>query len=102
MPGQLTKAQLRQIKQEAKRLLADEDVTHNRELHRQILASWREQRPAMWQRLQKERAAEPLAVVLQERMWVQMEALIDAGVQMNEARNQAERDHLMLGEESED
>ena len=40
--------------------------------------------------------ADPLAKVLQARMWLRQEELMRGGMPVTDAREQAEREHLML------
>jgi hypothetical protein len=90
-----------QIQQEYKDLLANEDVIHNQVLHQRILTAWRLQSPAMWSRLQAANLTEALAYVVQQRMWTEEEQLMAAGLPFTDAREQAEREHLMLEPEAE-
>lgn len=92
----LSPAEIKRIRLEYMRLRADEDVLHNRDLHRRILETWRRDSPKMWARLSQLKLAEPLAYVLQERMWQAMNENLRAGLPVTDAREQAEIDHLML------
>lgn len=77
-----------------------EGVIHNKILHKQILATWLRDSPQMHARLQKQKVLEDLAYVSQERMWRQMRAYQDGGMAMTDAKEQAEREHLMLEPEA--
>lgn len=96
MTRAISQAYSAQIRQEHKTLQQDETVLHNADLHRRILESWKQDSPRMWARLQRAELAEPLAFVVQERMWQERDALVKAGMAMTDAREQAERNHLML------
>lgn len=73
-----------------------EDVLHNQDLHKRILETWRRDSPQMAQRLEKQGILDDLAFVSQERMWLAMDEYQKSGMPVTDAREQAERDHLML------
>lgn len=83
------------IKSERKQYEAEE-VIHNPDLHQQILETWRRDSPKMVARLEKQGILEDLAFVCQERMWRAAKDNRKAGLPVTDAREQAERDHLML------
>ena len=83
------------IKAERKQYEAEE-VIHNPDLHQQILEAWRRDSPKMVARLEKRGILEDLAFVCQERMWRAAKDNRKAGLPVTDAREQAERDHLML------
>lgn len=83
------------IKSERKQYEAEE-VIHNPDLHHQILEAWRRDSPKMVARLEKQGILEDLAFVCQERMWRAAKDNRKAGLPVTDAREQAERDHLML------
>ena len=83
------------IKSERKQYEAEE-VIHNPDLHQQILEVWRRDSPKMVARLEKQGILEDLAFVCQERMWRAAKDNRKAGLPVTDAREQAERDHLML------
>ena len=83
------------IKSERKQYEAEE-VIHNPDLHQQILEVWRRDSPKMVARLEKQGILEDLAFVCQERMWRAAKDNRRAGHPVTDAREQAERDHLML------
>jgi hypothetical protein len=91
----------RKIKQEAAALKADEYLLHNRRFHRELLQTWQEHSPVMWERLQKADLADDLAWVLQERMWNRSKELRESGMPIPDAREQAEREFLMREPEDE-
>lgn len=91
----------REIRAQAKRLDEDEDHIHNNRMHADILKTWEVHSPKMWARLQKANLADPLAKVLQARMWDRKHDLMDAGYPMTDAREVAEREILMLEPEEE-
>lgn len=88
------------IRKEYQALKADENLLHNRDLHRRILMTWQQTSPRMWKNLERMGLAEPLAFVLQERMWQESKRLREAGMPVTDAREQAEREHLMLEPEA--
>lgn len=90
-----------EIRKEWADLQADENLIHNEDLHRRIIATWKQESPQMWRRLQNAGMGGTLARVLQQRMWKEQEALISSGMPVTDAREQAERQHLMLEPESE-
>lgn len=92
---------VQQIRSEAKRLDEDEEHLHNNVLHRSILATWERESPEMWRRLQQHQLADPLAKVLQARMWARKKDLMESGLPVTDAREQAERETLMLEPEAE-
>lgn len=83
------------IKAERKKYEA-EDVIHSLELHQRILETWRRDSPQMATRLEKRGILDDLAFVSQERMWQAAKAYRKGGMPVTDAREQAERDHLML------
>ena len=83
------------IKSERKQYEAEE-VIHNPDLHQQILETWRRDSPKMVARLEKQGILDDLAFVCQERMWRAAKDNRKAGLPVTDAREQAERDHLML------
>ena len=101
MTDRLSRQWMLAIKTEAARLDADEEHLHNNLLHKEILAQWKEHSPAMWKRLEAVNLAEPLAKVLQARMWDRQEELLRGGMPVTDAREQAEKEHLMLEPEAE-
>ena len=91
-----------EIEQEYAALQADEELIHNQDLHKRILSSWRQTSPMMWARLQQAGLADKLAFVLQQRMWTEMDSLMEGGYPVTDAREQAEREHLMLEPEQDE
>ena len=83
------------IKAERKQYEAEE-VIHNPDLHQQILEAWRRDSPKMVARLEKQGILDDLAFVCQERMWRAAKDNRKAGMPVTDAREQAERQHLML------
>lgn len=100
--SQLSPAFAAAIRKEYQALRGDESVMHNREMHRRILETWRLHSPKMWQSLQQINLAVPLAFVLQQRMWQESKRLREAGMPAPDAREQAERNHLMLEPEAQE
>ena len=83
------------IKAERKQYEAAE-VLHNRELHQRILEAWHRDSPQMAARLERQGILDDLAFVSQERMWQAAAQYRKGGMPVTDAREQAERDHLML------
>ena len=96
MAERLSKAFVDQIKKEHQQYLADPDVLHNRELHDRIQKTWKQESPLFHRRMQEAKLLEPLAYVAQQRMWQEQEKLVRSGMAWPDAREQAERMHLML------
>lgn len=96
----LNKQDVQRIKAEHQRLLANEETLHNQDLHKRILATWQQTSPKMHLRLRTQGALEALAFVAQQRMWAEQAQLIKAGTPVTDAREQAERNHLMLEPEA--
>lgn len=90
-----------EIRAQYRTLKANEEHLHNQVLHRSILETWKRESPKMWANLQRAMLAEPLAYVLQARMWDRQEELIAAGLPVTDAREQAEKENLLLEPEAE-
>lgn len=88
-----------QIKAERKQY-EQEGAIHNQLLHKQILESWKRDSPQMFARLTKQQTLDDLAYVSQQRMWRQMEQYQAGGMSRADARQEAEREHLMLEPET--
>lgn len=84
------------IKAERKQYEEDEEVIHNRDLHSQILSTWRRCSPKMVKELEALKILDDMAFVCQERMWRTSELYRKGGMYFTDAREQAEREHLML------
>jgi hypothetical protein len=97
----LTREQVVRLRMEERRRRNSPDLIHNLEMHRRILRSWELERPAMWARLSKQNLTETLAFLAQQRMQEERDRLLEAGMPITDAREQAERAHLMLGPEPE-
>ena len=96
----LDKADVARIKAEHQKYLdAEESVTIP--LHERILATWQRDSPRMYLRLRTQGALEAMAFVCQVRMWAESDRLEKAGMPPTDAREQAEREHLMLEPETE-
>lgn len=74
---------------------------HNRRLHRQILDAWARFSPKMTARLKRQGILNDYAYVCQARMWQENERLQQSGLPVTDAREQAERAHLLLEPEDE-
>ncbi len=83
------------IKKERKKY-EDEGVIHNREMHHQILATWKRNSPQMTKRLKNLQVLDDMAFVSQERMWQAKDDYQASGISPTDAREIAEREHLML------
>lgn len=98
----LSKQEVQRIKAEHQKYLADEETLHNQELHKRILLTWQQNSPKMVLRLRTQGVLEALAYVCQQRMWQERKQLIKAGMPLTDAREQAEREHLMLEPEAQE
>ena len=87
------------IKKERKKY-EDEDVIHNREMHHQILATWKRDSPQMTKRLRNLQVLDDMAFVCQERMWQANDDYRASRMSPTDARETAEKEHLMLEPES--
>jgi hypothetical protein len=68
----------------------------NRTQLEELLETWRLNRPQMWKRLRGRVLALPLAVVLQDRFWKEVEQLERAGLPPTDAMEQAMADWLLM------
>ena len=91
----LSKQDVQRIKVEHQKYL-DEGAEITIPLHQRILATWKAESPAMYLRLRSQGVLEAMAFVCQQRMWEQQAQLMKAGMPVTDAREQAERDQLML------
>ena len=98
----VSKAWRKQIEQEYQALANNEDHLHNLKLHKEILATWKQSSPKMYRRLFLAGMLDKLAFVLQARMFQEMDELMAAGYPVTDAREQAEREHLMLEPEEDE
>lgn len=94
-PSKLSPEWIAQIKAEWTRY-QEEEETVTMPLHRRILATWKQDSPKMWRRLQAAGIASKLAFVVQVRMWARQKELLKAGYPVTDAREIAEREELML------
>lgn len=92
----------RQIELEYRKMRQDENRLHNKPLHEHILATWKRESPKMWAELEKNGMTASLAYVSQQRMWDHQEMLMADGMAVTDAREIAEREHLMLQPEAQD
>ena len=88
----------RELAKEAQRI-KDEEGKGDLERQREMMAFWTEHRPKMVRRLGPQ-ALEDLAVVLTYRMHEAVDANLEAGMYATDAREQAERDWLLMEPES--
>ena len=95
----LSKQDVQRIKAEHQKYL-DEGAEITIPLHQRILATWKADSPAMYLRLRTQGVLEAMAFVCQQRMWDEQARLIKAGMPVTDAREQAERQHLMLDPEN--
>lgn len=102
VPNQLDPQWVTQIRREARQLEKDSWEHPNLDLHRRILQAWTQDSPQMMARLKAISPSFPtdLAHVLQARMWAMQKDLIESGMAATDAREQAERETLMLEPES--
>ena len=92
----LSQAEIQRIKAEHQKYLDDELTLHNQTLHKRILETWKRDSPRMYLRLRTQGVLEAMAYVSQQRMWEESDRLEKAGMPPTDAREQAERDQLML------
>lgn len=92
--------QVQATKQEYKRLREDDETIHNKALHRELLTSWRQSSPKMYLRLKKLGILNQTAYVAQQRMWAMSDDLEKQGMSVTDAREIAEKEHLMLEPET--
>lgn len=90
-----------EIRAQYKALTEDEEHLHNSLLHQSILETWKRHSPRMHQNLQALQLLTPLAYVLQSRMWDREQELLDVGMPVTDAREQAEKENLLLEPEDE-
>ena len=86
------------IKQRAKEI-RESEPTINLVLDKQIKKAWKMLRPKMWARLQKEGTTNDLALIVQVAMWESVEQYEKAGLPPTDAREQAEKEWLMMESE---
>lgn len=91
----LSKQDVQRIKAQHQKYL-DEGAEITIPLHQRILATWKADSPAMYLRLRTQGVLEAMAFVCQQKMWDEQARLIKAGMPVTDAREQAERQHLML------
>lgn len=88
------------IQEQHAALQASEETVHNRDLHARILSSWMQTSPQMMRNLERAGIADALAFVVQQRMWAEQADLTAQGMPVTDAREQAERNQLMLEPET--
>jgi hypothetical protein len=88
------------IREEAKRVREDESQPrpYEPELQR-MMESWKVNRPQMWRHLRGKTLAYPLATVLQDRYQKEIDRLLEAGMPLPDAREQAMAGWLLEGPE---
>src|SRR5687767_3142541 len=96
MGNEINEQWAQEIRREADALDANEEHIHNRRIHDSTLETWKRDSPRMWARLEAAKLANPLAKVLQARMWDRQGELIRGGMPVTDAREVAERENLML------
>ena len=84
------------IRKERQQYEKDEDVIHNRMIHKQIIQMWKQEYPQEVQRLEQRKLLDDLAFVVQQRMWQTMQEYQDGGMNPTDAREQAELQHYPL------
>lgn len=90
-----------QIKDKAQKI-RDNETLISLTLDKQIKKAWRVLRPQMWARLQEQGIADDLALVLQVAMWDAFDQYEKAGMPPTDAREQAEREWLLMEPEESD
>ena len=81
--------------------IRDQEIGFTVPLDKQIKRAWEVLRPKMWARLMEQGLVDDLALVLQTAMWDAMDQYLKAGMPPTDAREQAEREWLMLEPEDE-
>ena len=84
------------IRKERQMYEEDEDVLHNRMIHKRIIQMWKQEYPQEVARLEQRNLLDDLAFVVQERMWRTMQEYQDGGMNPADAREQAELQHYQL------
>jgi hypothetical protein len=75
---------------------AEEEGYCTQPLHQRILKAWRMYHPEMVARLQRASCLEDMALACQYQMWKAVNRYEEAGLPPTDAREQAEREWLML------
>lgn len=96
----LTKQDVQRIKAEHQKYLDNEETLHNQALHERILKTWQQTNPKMYLRLRTQGVLEAMAYVCQQKMWEEQARLMKGGMPVTDAREQAERENLMLEPET--
>lgn len=91
----LAEKQAKKIKAQYRQYLAA-GASISMPLHERILGTWKRDSPEMYRRLQKCGVLEEMAFVCQMRMWEERDRLLESGMYYTDAREIAEREHLML------
>ena len=81
--------------------IRNSDQVYSQALHDRIKKAWRLNRPKMTSQLRDLKILDDLALVLQMAMWESEEAYSQSGMPLTDAREQAEREWLMLDPENE-
>ena len=84
-----------QILTEYQTIQQDEDALINQEMNKRIIQTWTQQNPALHQQLKTLGIVTQAATVMQARMWKERDDLIAEGMPVTDAREIAERNHLM-------
>lgn len=84
------------IRRKAKEIRDREELMFSLALDKQIKRAWEVGRPEMWARLTNQGLVDDLALVLQVAMWESEKRYLKAGMPPTDAREQAEREWLML------
>ena len=98
---QMTREWADGIRTKYKALKDNEEHLHNNLMHEQILETWKRGSPVMWSNLSRLMLTGPLAYVVQAEMWERKKVLMQAGLPVTDAREQAEKETLMLEPEAE-
>ena len=97
---QMTREWANGIRAKYKALTEDEEHLHNNLMQEHILATWKRDSPVMWKNLTQLMLTGPLAYVVQAEMWARKKELMQAGLPVTDAREQAEKETLMLEPEA--
>lgn len=98
----LTLEQVLATRVEARRRRRDPNCRHDQEMHLRLLTTWERDRPRMWASLMAHgrEVADDMAFVAQQRMLERQAVLMHAGMPVMDAREMAEREHLLLTPEA--
>lgn len=95
----LTPADAARIREEYRERQKDPDLLHNLTMHAYLLKTWQRDSPKMWASLTAQGVTEEFAFLAQQKMWEERDRLKAGGMMPTDAREEAERQHLLLAPE---